>query len=95
MVLLSWWSSGGIQGTSGNGSELGVNSDKSRYFYLRELRVQFTGEPQGIKITWRAVVQKRFVGSINFNGSRRGIRNREVRERRTTRTQPPGSEKFP
>ena len=29
----------GVQETSGDGSELGSDSDKSRYFYLGELRV--------------------------------------------------------
>lgn len=36
-----------VQETSRDGSELGFNSDKSRYFYWGELRVQFTGKPEG------------------------------------------------
>lgn len=36
-----------IQETPGDGSEHEFNSDKSRPFYLGELRVQFTGKPQG------------------------------------------------
>lgn len=37
---------GGIQETLGDGLELGFNSDKSRYFYLGELRLQFIGKSQ-------------------------------------------------
>lgn len=36
-----------IQETPGDGSEHEFNSDKSRHFHLGELRVQFTGKPQG------------------------------------------------
>lgn len=69
--------------------ELGFNSDKSRYFYLGELRLQFIGKSQGIEISWRAVVQKRLLGSTNINKSR-GMSEMEASERRMGRLNPQG-----
>ena len=69
--------------------ELGFNSDKSRYFYLGELRLQFIGKSQGIEISWRAVVQKRLLGSTNINKSR-GMSETEASERRMGRLNPQG-----
>lgn len=69
--------------------ELGFNSDKSRYFYLGELRLQFIGKSQGIEISWRAMVQKILLGSTNINKSR-GMSEMEASERRMGRHNPQG-----